>query len=243
MCGPGSDHSHGPVLDGTNLDLDLMGDNNDAAQRNRRRLDQAGVRCINLMSGPGAGKTSLLEQTLAALQGQVQTAVVEGDMTTELDAERLRAYGVPVVAITTGRACHLDADLMANGLDQIEQEGPLAHYDLLLVENVGNLVCPAEFALGEHIRVALVAVTEGEDKPLKYPLMFRCADCVVITKLDLLPYLKLDLQQLIAHIHEVHPDIPVFALSAETGEGMQPWLEWLQAAAAHADAPPVVEAL
>jgi hydrogenase nickel incorporation protein HypB len=243
MCGPGSDHSHGTAPAGADLNVDLLGENNDAAQRNRLRLDLAGVRCINLMSGPGAGKTSLLERTLAAVQGRMQTAVVEGDMTTELDAERLRAYGVPVVAITTGRACHLDADLMANGLTQLEQAGSLERFDLLFVENVGNLVCPAEFALGEHTRVALVAVTEGEDKPLKYPLMFRCADCVVVTKLDLLPYLKFDLSHLIAHIRQVNPHIPVFALSAETGEGMEPWLEWLQTEVAGIGTQPVVATL
>ncbi len=243
MCGPGSDHSHGPTPAGADLNVDLLEENNDTAQRNRLRLDLAGVRCINLMSGPGAGKTSLLERTLAAIQGRMQTAVVEGDMTTELDAERLRAYGVPVVAITTGRACHLDADLMANGLTQLEQAGSLERFDLLFVENVGNLVCPAEFALGEHTRVALVAVTEGEDKPLKYPLMFRCADCVVVTKLDLLPYLRFDLPHLIAHIHQVNPHIPVFALSAETGEGMEPWLEWLQTEVAGIGTQPVVATL
>ena len=150
-------------------------------------------------------------------------------MTTELDAERLRAYGAPVAAITTGRACHLDAQLMTTGLEQLKITGGLERFDLLLIENVGNLVCPAEFALGEHAKVALVAVTEGEDKPLKYPLLFHCADCVVVTKIDLLPYLKFNLDHLIKHIRQINPQAPIFVLSAETGEGLTLWLDWLRA--------------
>ncbi|MCG8348115.1 MAG: hydrogenase nickel incorporation protein HypB [Chloroflexales bacterium] len=227
MCGPNSDHEHTNIDVGVDLDLDLLLDNNAMAQRNQARLDAAQLCCVNLMSGPGAGKTSLLEQTVAALQGTLRVAVVEGDMTTELDAERLRARGAPVAAITTGRACHLDANLLADGLAQLERDAALSDFSLLFVENVGNLVCPAEFALGEHVRVVLVAVTEGEDKPLKYPLMFRCADCVVITKLDLLPHLRFDIDALQAHIRQINARAPIFALSAETGQGMAPWLEWL----------------
>lgn len=225
MCGTDTNHTH---TAGADLSLALLADQYQTAWRNQFRLDTVGVRCINLMSSPGAGKTCLLERTLTALQGALRLAVLEGDMTTELDAERLRACGVPVIAITTGRACHLDANLVAAGLQQLEQASGLSQLDILMIENVGNLVCPAEFPLGEHAKVALVSITEGEDKPLKYPLMFHAADCIVVTKLDLLPYLKFNVALLIANIRQVNAHAPVFVLSAETGEGLDEWLTWLR---------------
>ena len=226
MCGPNSNHHHAPIGApiGVTLNLDVMQHTHHQADLNRRWLDAAGVHCLNLMSGPGAGKTTLLARTLAALKGGLKSAVIEGDMATELDAEQLRKEDVPVVAITTGRACHLDADLVASGLQTLELDG----LDLLLIENVGNLVCPAEFPLGEHDKVVLVSVTEGEDKPLKYPVMFHEADCVVITKIDLLPLLKVDLARFTAHVHQIRPGIPVLPLSAESGAGMAAWLAWLE---------------
>ncbi|MCB9100177.1 MAG: hydrogenase nickel incorporation protein HypB [Anaerolineales bacterium] len=223
MCTSNGNHNHSTPI-GAILNLDLMDGNQQMAAANQVRFDAAGVRCLNLMSSPGTGKTTLLESTLGALDVNVRPAVLEGDMTTELDADRLRAYGVPVVAITTGRACHLDAEMVAAGLDRLD----LAALDLVFIENVGNLICPAEYPLGEHANVVLVSLTEGEDKPLKYPVMFYEADCVVITKTDLGPYLKVNIEQLKANIRQICPNVPVFALSAETGEGLPDWLDWIQ---------------
>lgn len=154
-------------------------------------------------------------------------AVLEGDMTTQLDAERLAAVGVPVVPITTGRACHLDASMVSGGLTLLQQRLDPAALDLLWVENVGNLVCPAEFEVGEHLKVALLSVTEGDDKPLKYPVMFREADCVLITKIDLLPYVPVDVSRIEAHVRAVNPRAQVFRVSAGTGQGMGEWHRWL----------------
>jgi len=213
------------TVPGVDLGVGLLDDNDALAAENRARLQRAGARCVNLMSSPGSGKTTLLEATVTALNGGLRLAVIEGDMTTELDADRLRARGVPVAAITTGRSCHLEADQVADGLDRL---GSLDRFDLVVIENVGNLICPAAYELGEHARVVLVAVTEGEDKPLKYPIMFHGADCVVVTKLDLAPYLKLDIERLKANIQEVNPRAVVLALSAETGAGVADWLDWLR---------------
>jgi hydrogenase nickel incorporation protein HypB len=180
------------------------------------------------MSSPGAGKTSLLERTLTALAPEFAMAVLEGDMTTQLDADRLAALGVPVVPITTGRSCHLDAAMVESGLKMLQQKLNPAQLDLLWVENVGNLVCPAEFEVGEHLKVALLSVTEGDDKPLKYPVMFREANCVLITKTDLLPYLPVDVCQIEDHIHQVNPHCTVIRVSATSGEGLDEWHAWLR---------------
>lgn len=213
---------------GVDLDIAILEENDDLAARNRRRMERAGVRCVNIMSSPGSGKTTLLERTLEAFAGAPRVAIMEGDMTTELDADRLRSCGAPVVAITTGRSCHLEADQIASGLDALEQDGPLARFDLMVIENVGNLICPAAYDLGEHTRVVLVAVTEGEDKPLKYPIMFHGADCVVITKTDLAPYVRLNVEKLNENIRQVNASATVFAVSAESGAGMDSWLAWLR---------------
>jgi hydrogenase nickel incorporation protein HypB len=205
------------------LGTNLLHANQHLADQNRAHLDAHGVYCVNIMSGPGAGKTALLESVLLELKQWLRVAVIEGDMTTQLDAERLRATGVPVVAINTGRACHLDAKMVHSGLHQLQ----LDKLDLLIVENVGNLVCPAEFEVGEHCKIALLSITEGEDKPLKYPLMFHEADCVVVTKLDLAPYLDFDLGKLAANLEDINPDVPVFWVSSRTGEGLADWLTWL----------------
>jgi hydrogenase nickel incorporation protein HypB len=211
------------------LDIPLLDANDRLAIDNRRRIEQAGATCVNIMSSPGSGKTTLLERTLKDLEGTVSFGILEGDMTTEIDADRLRACGAPVVAITTGRSCHLEADQIASGLDYFVRTGGLNRFDLVVIENVGNLICPAAYDLGEHTRVVLVAVTEGEDKPLKYPIMFHGADCVVITKMDIAPYLKLDVEKLKANINQVNPTATVMALSAESGDGMNAWLDWLRA--------------
>lgn len=217
--------SHG----GVDLNLGILDDNDQMAILNREKIERAGARCINIMSSPGSGKTTLLERTLAEFAGTPRIGILEGDMTTELDADRLRACGAPTVAITTGRSCHLEAGQIADGLRKLAEDGGLSRFDLLVIENVGNLICPAAYDLGEHARVVLVAVTEGEDKPLKYPIMFHGADLVVITKLDIAPYLKLSVDKLKQNIAQVNLTATVLALSAETGEGMAAWQDWLRA--------------
>ncbi|MFQ6538823.1 MULTISPECIES: hydrogenase nickel incorporation protein HypB [Aphanothece] len=216
---------HMPLQD--TLGLNLLAANQHQADHNREHFDGWDLLCLNVMSSPGAGKTSLLERSLAQLAGSHAMAVLEGDMTTQLDAERLEAVGVPVVPITTGRACHLDAAMVSGGLRLLRQRLDPASLDVLWVENVGNLVCPAEFAVGEHRKVALLSVTEGEDKPLKYPVMFREADCVLITKTDLLPYLPVDVERIEAHIRQVNPRCAVIRVSATSGEGLEAWHAWL----------------
>lgn len=210
------------------LGLNLLAANQHQAQHNREHFDAWQLLCLNVMSSPGAGKTSLLERSLAALAPEFTMAVLEGDMTTQLDADRLEALGVPVVPITTGRACHLDAAMVSGGLQLLEQRLDPASLDILWVENVGNLVCPAEFEVGEHRKVALLSVTEGDDKPLKYPVMFREADCVLVTKTDLLPYLPVDVERIEAHIHQVNPRATVLRVSASSGEGLDIWHAWLR---------------
>lgn len=216
---------HMPLED--SLGLNLLAANQHQAEHNREHFDDWDLLCLNVMSSPGAGKTSLLERSLAALANTYSMAVLEGDMTTQLDAERLEAVGVPVVPITTGRACHLDAAMVSGGLKLLQQRLDPSHLNILWVENVGNLVCPAEFEVGEHRKVALLSVTEGDDKPLKYPVMFREADCVLITKTDLLPYLPVDVEKIEKHIYQVNPKAKVFRVSATTGTGLEEWHSWL----------------
>jgi hydrogenase nickel incorporation protein HypB len=216
---------HMPLED--TLGLNLLAANQHQAEHNREHFDAWDLLCLNVMSSPGAGKTSLLERSLAALATDLSMAVLEGDMTTQLDADRLEAVGVPVVPITTGRACHLDASMVSGGVKLLRQRLDPAALDLLWVENVGNLVCPAEFEVGEHRKVALLSVTEGDDKPLKYPVMFREADCVLITKTDLLPYLPVDIERIEAHIHQVNPRCTVLRVSATSGEGLDEWHRWV----------------
>jgi hydrogenase nickel incorporation protein HypB len=217
---------HMPLED--TLGLNLLAANQHQAEHNREHFNAWNLLCLNIMSSPGAGKTSLLERSLAALATDLSMAVLEGDMTTQLDADRLEAVGVPVVPITTGRACHLDASMVSGGVKLLRQRLDPAALDLLWVENVGNLVCPAEFEVGEHRKVALLSVTEGDDKPLKYPVMFREADCVLITKTDLLPYLPVEVERIEAHIRQVNPRCTVLRVSATSGEGLADWHRWVQ---------------
>ena len=210
------------------LELNLLHANEVGAKHNQAHFDSWGAVCLNIMSSPGAGKTVLLEKTLAHCRQLFNIAVIEGDMTTELDADRLRQHDVPVVAINTGRACHLDARMVAGGIHTLSEHYTPTDFDLIFVENVGNLVCPAEFAVGEHAKVALLSVTEGEDKPLKYPIMFREADCLLITKTDLAPYLDIDLNKIKDHVHQLNPNVAIFPVSANTGEGMDAWFDWLK---------------
>ncbi|NJN87420.1 MAG: hydrogenase nickel incorporation protein HypB [Leptolyngbyaceae cyanobacterium SL_7_1] len=177
---------------------------------------------------PGAGKTAVLERTLVALAAELKIAVIEGDMTTELDADRLRQYGFPVIAINTGRSCHLDSKMVAGGIHRLQHDHNPVDFDLVLVENVGNLVCPAEFEVGEHAKVALLSITEGEDKPLKYPIMFQEADCLLITKTDLAPYLEVNIEQIAANVRQMNPHVTIIPVSAKTGEGLEQWFRWVR---------------
>lgn len=210
------------------LEINLLHANQAGADHNRAHFDAWGITCFNLMSSPGAGKTALLERTLAVLTQELQIAVIEGDMTTELDADRLRQYGVPVIAINTGRSCHLDAQMVAGGIHQLSHEYNPTEFDLVLVENVGNLVCPAEFEVGEHAKVALLSITEGEDKPLKYPVMFQEADCLLITKMDLAPYVEIDLQRIVDNVRQMNSQVTIIPVSAKTGKGLEEWFQWVR---------------
>ncbi|NEP56319.1 MAG: hydrogenase nickel incorporation protein HypB [Symploca sp. SIO2G7] len=210
------------------LEINLLHANQTGADHNRAHFDEWGITCLNLMSSPGAGKTVLLERTLSTLNQELKMAVIEGDMTTELDAARLRQYGIPVIAINTGRSCHLDSQMVSGGIHTLAQAHNLLEFDLVFVENVGNLVCPAEFEVGEHAKVALLSITEGEDKPLKYPVMFQEADCLLITKTDLAPYLDIDLQRLEFNVRQMNPQVTMIPLSAKTGEGLEQWFDWLR---------------
>jgi hydrogenase nickel incorporation protein HypB len=208
--------------------LERIFDENDAAAAaNRAAFDAAGVTSVNLMSSPGAGKTTLLAATLRALAGKVRAGIVEGDIATALDADRLRGLAAQVALLNTGDGfggeCHLDAPMVARALRDLDLET----LDLVLIENVGNLVCPAEFDVGAHRKAMIFSVTEGEDKPLKYPVMFRVVEAVVVNKMDLLPYVNADLAAFEANLRTVNPDARVIMTSATTGEGLDAWLDWL----------------
>ncbi len=203
----------------------LLAGNEQQAAHNRAHFNQHGVLSVNLMSSPGAGKTALLEATIDALKSEFRIAVIEGDLETENDAERIRAKGVAAYQITTGTACHLDAHMVHDALHYL----PLAGLDILFVENVGNLVCPASFDLGQHLNVTLLSVTEGDDKPAKYPVIFRVADAVLVTKIDLLPYLDdFAVERVKTHVRNLASAAPVIALSAKQDLEMSAWLDWLR---------------
>jgi hydrogenase nickel incorporation protein HypB len=209
--------------------------NNTIAQANRADFDRHGVRVVNFMSAPGAGKTALLEQVVADLPG-VRVGVLEGDVQGSMDADRLAALHVPVTQLNTdsgfGGECHLDANMVRSALPGI----PLDEIDLLVIENVGNLVCPAEFRVGEDARIMVSAITEGEEKPLKYPLMFRACELVLVNKVDLLPHLDYDVERFLRNLEAVHPGVEHLLVSARTGEGVDAWRDWLTRTAAR---PPV----
>jgi hydrogenase nickel incorporation protein HypB len=206
------------------LGQDVLAKNRLLAERNRGWFIGREVFAVNLMSSPGSGKTSILERTIRDLRGETLISVLEGDQATSSDAERIRAAGAAAVQINTGTGCHLDAHMVAHGMARLE----LARGSMLMIENVGNLVCPALFDLGEHARVIVVSVTEGDDKPLKYPHMFHSGHVVLINKIDLLPYVRFDVERCVRHAHEINPDLRVLTLSAETGDGMGKWYDWLR---------------
>ena len=206
------------------LEQDLLAKNDSYAARNRSVLGERGIFAINLVSGPGAGKTALLVKTIRALGGRFDICVIEGDQQTSHDAERIRASGARAVQINTGRGCHLDAQMVGHALARLD---PPQH-GILMIENVGNLVCPAAFDLGEAHKVVVLSVTEGEDKPLKYPDMFRRASLMLLNKIDLLPYLEFDPERCKDYAHRTNPELAVIGVSAQTGEGIPEWLTWLE---------------
>ena len=201
--------------------------NDTLARANRDLFDRAGTYTINMMSSPGAGKTALLERTLERLRGRLRLGVLEGDVQTTLDADRLARFHIPLVQVNTdpgfGGECHLDANMVRSGLGEL----PLEDIDVLIIENVGNLVCPAEFRVGEDVRVMVYSITEGEEKPLKYPLMFRSADLVLVNKVDLLEHLDFDLEQFLGNLDAVNPDVRPILTSARTGQAVDEWCDWL----------------
>ncbi len=205
------------------LEQDILARNNGYAETNRRHLSAHGVFALNLVSSPGSGKTTLLVKTIAALHGQQPLAVIEGDQQTDNDAARIRAAGAPAIQINTGKGCHLDAHMVGQAMQRLGVQDD----SLLLIENVGNLVCPASFDLGEAHKVVILSVTEGEDKPLKYPDMFRAASLMLLNKCDLLPHLDFDADLAIRYARRINPKLQVIRISATIGEGMPEWIEWI----------------
>jgi len=202
---------------------DILGVNEQIAAANRQLLDGNNIFAVNLMASPGAGKTSLILASIKALRGKTEIGVIEGDLSSSIDAEAVSKENVPVIQINTGGTCHLDANMIRNALSDL----PLADMKLLFIENVGNLVCPAGFALGEHRNVVISSTPEGDDKPVKYPLMFLKADAVILNKTDLIPYLKFDIQAFSKAIKTINERAEVFPVSCTTSEGIQEWVSWL----------------
>jgi hydrogenase nickel incorporation protein HypB len=223
------DHSGYPATGSARIEVleDILSENDRVADANQKDFADAGVRVVNIMSSPGAGKTALLKRTLAVLAAGTRIGIVEGDIATSIDADQLEGHGAAVSLVNTsagfGGECHLDAVMVRSGLSRL----PLPELDLLLIENVGNLVCPAEFRVGEHAKAMVYAVTEGEEKPLKYPVMFRAVDVVVVNKIDLLPHLDFDLDLFLANLKAVNPHAAVIRTSARTGVGIDEWCAWL----------------
>jgi hydrogenase nickel incorporation protein HypB len=226
--GAGPAGTHAPGMSQSRMvkiERDILAKNNGYADQNRRYFSGHGIFALNLVSSPGSGKTTLLVKTIAALNGAPPLAVIEGDQQTDNDAARIRAAGAPALQINTGKGCHLDAHMVGQAMQQLG----LQDDSLLLIENVGNLVCPASFDLGEAHKVVIFSVTEGEDKPLKYPDMFRAAGLMLLSKCDLLPHLDFDAGLAVKNARRINPDIRVIRISASNGEGMAEWLEWIRA--------------
>ncbi len=225
--GHGAAHAHAPGMSQgrmVQIEQDILAKNNQYAEANRKHFTEHGIFALNLVSSPGSGKTALLTRTITQLKGKHPVAVIEGDQQTALDADRIRATGAPAIQINTGKGCHLDAHMVGHAAERLE----LADDSLLLIENVGNLVCPAAFDLGEAHKVAVLSVTEGEDKPLKYPDMFAAADLMLLNKIDLLPYLSFNVPLCLEYARRINPNIQVILLSALSGEGVDEWLTWLE---------------
>ena len=203
----------------------ILGANDQIAERNRMLLEQNNIFTVNIMSSPGAGKTSLILQTIKRLKDKTRIGVIEGDVSSSIDAEVVGREGVPVIQINTGGSCHLDANMVSNALNNL----PLTNIDILFIENVGNLICPASFALGEHRRVIISSIPEGDDKPLKYPVMFHDADIVLLNKVDLLPYVKFDSDAFSRALRSINEKLEIIPASCTSGEGIGEWLSWLLA--------------
>ena len=226
--GQGPAHAHAPGLSQARMvkiEEDILGKNNEYAAANRRWFSDRGILALNLVSSPGSGKTSLLTRTIDDLKGELNLAVIEGDQQTANDAERIRETGVKALQINTGKGCHLDGHMVGHALETLKPEND----SVLFIENVGNLVCPAAFDLGEAHKVAILSVTEGEDKPIKYPDMFHASDLMLLNKIDLLPYLQFDVEKCIEYARRINPSIKVLQVSATTGEGMDTWYKWVRA--------------
>ena len=202
----------------------ILGANEQLAEKNQRLLEKNGIFVLNVMASPGAGKTSLILETIRRLKGKVRIGVIEGDVSSSVDAEAVGKEGVAVIQINTGGGCHLDANMIGNALNNL----PLSDIDLLFIENVGNLICPAGFALGEHKKVILSSIPEGDDKPLKYPVMFHEADIVVLNKIDLLPYVKFDQDAFSRSLKGINEKLEIIPVSCTTGQGLSEWVSWLE---------------
>ncbi len=224
--GKGPAHAHAPGLSQARMieiETDILAKNNEYAAANRAELARRGVLALNLVSSPGSGKTTLLVRTIEMMREEVPVAVIEGDQQTANDAERIRATGAPAIQVNTGKGCHLDGHMVGHALEGLEiRDG------VLFIENVGNLVCPAGFDLGEAHKVVILSVTEGEDKPLKYPDMFHASDLMLLTKTDLLPHLDFDVERCMENARRINPKIRILRVSARTGEGMEDWLAWIR---------------
>ena len=201
----------------------ILSANDRIAQENRKLLDEHGVVAVNVMASPGAGKTSLILRSIEALRGELRVGVIEGDIAGRVDADTVAQTGVPVVQINTGGGCHLDAPQVQSALEKL----PLGELDLVLIENVGNLVCPTGFALGEHVNMMIANVPEGHDKPIKYPGMFTVVDALVLNKIDLMPYIDFDGEAFHTAVRALNPEAPIFEVSCKTGEGLEDWADWL----------------
>lgn len=202
----------------------ILDRNDQIAAEVNERLSAKGIFVVNLLGSPGCGKTSLLEHTIIGLKNELSIAVIEGDLFTAKDADRIEQHGVPVVQINTSGGCHLDANMVSSVLENLDLE----NLDLIVIENVGNLVCPAEFNIGEDVKVTVLSITEGEDKPLKYPLIFKQASAVILNKIDLLPYTSFDMHAAIKDITSINPDAVLIEASAQTGQGLSQWYDWLK---------------
>ncbi len=227
--GSGEAHSHVPGMSQSRIvqvEQDILGKNNQYAAVNRNHFEARGILALNLVSSPGSGKTTLLTKTIGMLKGEFSQLVVEGDQQTANDADRIRATGVRALQINTGKGCHLDAHMVGHAVQSLAPE----ENSLLYIENVGNLVCPAAFDLGEAHKVVILSVTEGEDKPLKYPDMFHAADLLLLNKVDLLPHLTFDVEACIEYARRINPGIHILKLSATTGEGLGAWCQWIKEA-------------
>ena len=218
------DHPARPVDAVVELETRILAKNDALAAKNRAWFAGREILALNLVSSPGAGKTTLLERTIRDLKSELKLYVIEGDQATANDGERIRAAGAPAVQVNTGSGCHLEADMVARGLAELKP----ALGSVVMIENVGNLICPAMFDLGERAKVVILSVTEGEDKPLKYPHMFRAAEIMILNKTDLLPHVDFDVSRAVAHAREVNPDIRVFQVSARSGDGLEAWYGWLR---------------